>query len=155
VTVFQLSRAFDIPFLPWYAWSGIWAAFMHLLLAIFNACDLVRFVTRFSSEIFGFLIAIIYIANAIEDFIFFFDTETLASAMISLFLGLGTFYLASSLNEARRWVFFNSVLYFTIPSSNLPFFFCFCFCFCFCFVLFCFVLFFLFFLFFSTNDSII
>lgn len=36
---------------------------MHLLLASFNACDLVSLVSRFSCEVFGVLIAVIYLGK--------------------------------------------------------------------------------------------
>lgn len=44
-------------------WICIWAAIMHIILAISNATSLVRLVTRFSGETFGILIAWIYIAT--------------------------------------------------------------------------------------------
>ncbi|KAL6064778.1 Anion transporter [Balamuthia mandrillaris] len=103
VTVYQIAEAVDVKFLPFFAWSGIWASLQHLLLAITNAAGLVRFVTRFSAEVFGVLIACIYIANAIEDFWRYFDEEALPAALLSFILAMGTFFVASALDKARRW----------------------------------------------------
>jgi hypothetical protein len=68
-TVYTLAESLGIDFMKWYAWIGIWSALMHFALAIFNACELVHLVTRFSCEVFGCLIALIYIWQAIEQLV--------------------------------------------------------------------------------------
>ena len=46
IKVWEVSQLFGVDFLQWYAWIGLWAALMHVLLAALNACDLVTLVTR-------------------------------------------------------------------------------------------------------------
>ncbi|KAF6767125.1 Bicarbonate transporter, C-terminal [Kalmanozyma brasiliensis GHG001] len=48
------------------AWSLIWAAGFHFVVAIFNVCDFTRFITDMTSETFGFYVGIIYIQKGIE-----------------------------------------------------------------------------------------
>ena len=54
----ELRLAF---FVQWYAWITIWAGIMIFALGSFGACRFVSLVTRFSCEIFGFLIGVIYL----------------------------------------------------------------------------------------------
>mmetsp|Transcript_33680 Transcript_33680/g.57074 ORF Transcript_33680/g.57074 Transcript_33680/m.57074 type:complete len:246 (+) Transcript_33680:152-889(+) len=61
VAVFTISKSLDINFIPFYAWTQIWSAIMHILLAVFNMCELISWVTRYSCETFGVLIALIYL----------------------------------------------------------------------------------------------
>lgn len=80
---------------------------MHTVLAALNACDLVSQVTRYSCEIFGFLIAVIYIDNAITEIINWFYGPLsylyLEAAFLSLLICGGTFYLAITFHHARTW----------------------------------------------------
>lgn len=48
------------------AWSLIWAAGFHFIVAIFNVCDFTRFITDMTSETFGFYVGVIYIQKGIE-----------------------------------------------------------------------------------------
>lgn len=41
-------------------WTGIWGAIFHWLVAVFNLCDYMRFVTDFSSQSFAAYVGIIY-----------------------------------------------------------------------------------------------
>eukprot|EP01121_Diplochlamys_sp_Union-15-3_P014485 TRINITY_DN4616_c0_g1_i1.p1 TRINITY_DN4616_c0_g1~~TRINITY_DN4616_c0_g1_i1.p1 ORF type:complete len:275 (-),score=30.83 TRINITY_DN4616_c0_g1_i1:80-904(-) len=102
-TVYDLSTKFDFNFLRWMCWIGLWGGLINILLAIFNACSLVKYATRFSCEIFGCLIAVIYIWSAIEELVRQFRHYETETALLSLLLALGTFYFASVLAAAREW----------------------------------------------------
>jgi hypothetical protein len=104
-SIYSLSETWDINFIPFYAWSQIWAAIMLILLALFNACDALKYVTRFSCEAFGMLIAFIYIATGLQGII-----ETLTDlsisfglAQIQFIIAVGTFAFAQFLAHARTW----------------------------------------------------
>ncbi|PWZ00564.1 LOW QUALITY PROTEIN: hypothetical protein BCV70DRAFT_211387 [Testicularia cyperi] len=62
------------------AWSLIWAAGFHFIVAIFNICDYTRFITDMTSETFGFYVGIIYIQKGIELLIEEFEPEPLDNA---------------------------------------------------------------------------
>jgi len=49
-----------------WAWIGIWSMVLHWLLAIFNANNLLVYVTRFSCDTFGLYVAFIYLQKGVE-----------------------------------------------------------------------------------------
>jgi hypothetical protein len=94
LSVFNIAKAMDVPFLPFYCWIQIWSAIMHMVLAVINACRLISLVTRYSCETFGMLIAVIYLYNGAANLIGYFSEKELEPALLSLVLGLGTAWLA-------------------------------------------------------------
>ena len=59
IACYKLADGMDLPFIYFYTWVQIWAALFHVILAISNACEMIKMVTRYSCETFGMLIAII------------------------------------------------------------------------------------------------
>lgn len=53
-------------FFAFMCWIGLWSMLMHWLLAITNACNALRYVTRFPCDIFGFYVAFIYLQKGIQ-----------------------------------------------------------------------------------------
>ncbi len=53
-------------FLPWAAWVCVWTAAMVALLALGNACRGVAAFTRFSGEVFGALIGVLFLQQAVK-----------------------------------------------------------------------------------------
>jgi hypothetical protein len=53
-------------FLPWAAWVCIWTAAMIFLLSAVSICRQVSRFTRLSGELFGFLIAVLFMQQAIK-----------------------------------------------------------------------------------------
>ncbi|GAB5362019.1 hypothetical protein AAMO2058_000762200 [Amorphochlora amoebiformis] len=106
IAVFGFTESVGIKFLPFYAWTQIWASIMHIALATTNMCDLISWVTRYSCETFGCLIAVIYLytgSRALGEE-FFGEMDV---ALLSLLLGLGTSLLSLWLDAARNWVILN------------------------------------------------
>jgi hypothetical protein len=63
-TIFDIIQIYDVSLYPQVmVWVGIWAAIFHWLVAIFNLCDYMRYVTDFSSESFGAYVSIIYLGR--------------------------------------------------------------------------------------------
>ncbi len=139
-TTYAISKALDVPFLPFTSWIYVWyvlfylqlllffllqlynltfihahvyvrvrarTGIMHILLAAFNACDLVSMMSRFSCEIFGALIAVIYIVEAVRQIVTYFSDFALDAALLSLVLALGTLVLAMLLSSVRNTRLFN------------------------------------------------
>ncbi|MEL6895424.1 MAG: sodium bicarbonate transporter family protein, partial [Planctomycetota bacterium] len=109
ITVLKmLCDAYELEFLPAFAWIGIWTGGLTLLLAIFNASFLMRYFTRFTDEVFAALISLIFITGALTKFYNVFhegDNEGMAGlavGFLSLLLGLGTLYIATSLQRMKR-----------------------------------------------------
>lgn len=110
LTIFSISQSLEINFLQWMFWISLWACIMHILLSILNGTNFIFYVSRYSCEIFGILIAIIYIVTGIEDLVKYFQTQSLDAALFSLLIGLVTFYLCSSLHHANSWHYFTKLI---------------------------------------------
>ncbi|KAJ5953226.1 hypothetical protein N7454_000122, partial [Penicillium verhagenii] len=65
-TVYDIISPRGTPYLAFMCWIGIWSLIMHWLLAITNACNGLKYVTRFSCDIFGFYVACIYLQKGIQ-----------------------------------------------------------------------------------------
>lgn len=53
-------------FLPWAAWVCIWTALLCCILAVLGACEGITYFTRFAGELFGALIAILFLQVGIK-----------------------------------------------------------------------------------------
>lgn len=93
-------------FLEVRVWVGLWTALFLFILAITDASWLMRFFTRFTDEIFAALISLIFVFEAINGTLNIFRDLDVGkhhdTALLSLLLALGTFYVAMSLSRFRR-----------------------------------------------------
>ncbi|KAJ8555466.1 hypothetical protein K7X08_012962 [Anisodus acutangulus] len=53
-------------FVAWAGWVCVWTALMLFLLAIFNACNIIPRFTRLAGELFGMLITVLFLQEAIK-----------------------------------------------------------------------------------------
>lgn len=105
VILYKLCARNGIDFLPAYTWVGIWTALFLLILSLTDACCLMRYFTRFTDEIFVVLISFIFIYEALSWLFAVFKRVNLGpydTALFSLVLTLGTFFIASGLSRMRR-----------------------------------------------------
>ncbi|MGB0714400.1 MAG: PTS sugar transporter subunit IIA [Phycisphaerae bacterium] len=104
--LYRLCDHLGIPFLPTYAWVGIWSAIMLVILACTDASAWMRHFTRFTDETFAALISIIFIYEAIHALMKSFhgldDHNHHDTALLTLLLALGTYYIAMSLSGFRK-----------------------------------------------------
>ncbi|XP_074383152.1 putative boron transporter 5 [Apium graveolens] len=56
-------------FLAWVGWVCVWTALMLVLLAIFNACTIIKRFTRIAGELFGILIVVLFMQKAVKGLI--------------------------------------------------------------------------------------
>ncbi|KAF1991078.1 hypothetical protein K402DRAFT_389282 [Aulographum hederae CBS 113979] len=85
------------------AWSLLHAAWLHYLLAIFNAHDwTMRYVTTFSTEIFSLLNSIIYIHKAVQELERAHDKLSFAAFLYAVIGAVGTFVVAVFLSSAEK-----------------------------------------------------
>lgn len=124
---YELSNTLGVPFLTFNAWIGLWVAAYMLLAAFVDLNRFIKYATRFTDEIFAFLIVSIYILDAIGNptskvgLLHYFNPshphneELLAQdptydymtvALLSLLLGLGTTFFAMALRNIRHSAFF-------------------------------------------------
>ncbi|GAA6041008.1 hypothetical protein JCM8097_000538 [Rhodosporidiobolus ruineniae] len=72
-TTFDILRGYNVDYLQFMGWVYLWSAISHWLIAVFNVCDLTRFVTDMTSTTFGLYVGIIYIQKGIEILVYEFD----------------------------------------------------------------------------------
>lgn len=108
ISIYSMSSGIGIPFLPFYAWTQIWAALFHIIIAIINLCDLLSWISRFSCEIFGVLIAVIYIYTGLYEIQAEFINRDFSAGIFQLLVSLGVLWLSTQLLNARYWVVFSS-----------------------------------------------
>ncbi|KAH8903578.1 hypothetical protein BR93DRAFT_884981 [Coniochaeta sp. PMI_546] len=93
-TIYDIISTYDITIYPQFmAWTGIWAAIFHWLVAVFNACDYMRYVTDFSSEAFGMYVGIIYIIKGVEELVNEFEAYGSTAGYLACMIAI--FYFAS------------------------------------------------------------
>ena len=105
----QLAKILSIPFLPLYAWTGLWTAAILFVSSMTSASNLVKYLTRFTDEIFSVLISAIFVVEAVSDISATFSSpaSTLAKALLTLALATVTYSTSTLLKGLRNSVFFN------------------------------------------------
>uniref|UniRef100_A0A6S8BLF9 Bicarbonate transporter-like transmembrane domain-containing protein n=1 Tax=Aureoumbra lagunensis TaxID=44058 RepID=A0A6S8BLF9_9STRA len=104
ISIFGMSESMGIKFLPFYAWSQIFAAIMHLIIASLGLCDYIKYITNFSCHTFGILIAVIYFVTGARGISgYFLRDQPFDTALAELIIALGTAGCALYLSKARDW----------------------------------------------------
>lgn len=65
-TVYEIVVPMGIPYFPFMAWICLWSMVMHMILAAGNAVSLLKYVTKFSCDLFGCFINVIYIQKGVQ-----------------------------------------------------------------------------------------
>ncbi|KAF2797287.1 hypothetical protein K505DRAFT_235880 [Melanomma pulvis-pyrius CBS 109.77] len=86
-TVYRLITPRGTNYFAFMAWIGIWSLIMHWILAITNSCNALKYVTRFSCDIFGFYVAFIYLQKGIQVLTLQWEVSD-ASAYLSIAISL-------------------------------------------------------------------
>lgn len=121
-------------FLPWAAWCCAWTAVFIFILSAFNACTYINKFTRFAGELFGMLIAILFMQQAIKGLIDEFkdpnDSTTdpkaseyswrLVNGIWSLFLAFGLTLTCLLTRTARKWRFLRGPLRGLLADYGVP-----------------------------------
>ncbi|GAA5836117.1 hypothetical protein JCM11251_007374 [Rhodosporidiobolus azoricus] len=111
-TTFDILRDYDVDYLQFMAWTLIWSAITHWLIAIFNICDYTRFVTDMISETFGLYVGIIYIQKGIELLVYEFDDGGASGAagwfsvVVAVLFALSVYFIerAGTLHFGPFWL---------------------------------------------------
>uniref|UniRef100_A0A8C1A1Q1 Solute carrier family 4 member 2a n=1 Tax=Cyprinus carpio carpio TaxID=630221 RepID=A0A8C1A1Q1_CYPCA len=130
---YSFCRSSEIEYLTGRLWIGIWLIIIVVLTVAFEGSFLVRFVTRFTQEIFSFLISLIFIyetffklGKVLRCFLLFMSpdaSQTLNqpnTALLSLVLTAGTFFIAFYLRKFKNSAFFPGTLRRAIGDFGVP-----------------------------------
>ncbi|TGO33525.1 hypothetical protein BHYA_0242g00180 [Botrytis hyacinthi] len=109
-TIYDIIKMYDVSIYPQFmAWTAIWAAIWHWLVAIWNLCDYMRYVTDFSSEAFGMYVGIIYMIKGVEELVSLFDSYGSVDGYLSCVIAIlyfGTVYALEKIGRgtlAKPW----------------------------------------------------
>ncbi|ODQ44163.1 hypothetical protein PICMEDRAFT_37624 [Pichia membranifaciens NRRL Y-2026] len=87
-TVYEIIEPMNIPYFQFMCWICLWSMGFHFILAFTNSVNFMRFVTKFSCDVFGFFINIVYIQKGIQILTHQFELADPASAFASIVVAL-------------------------------------------------------------------
>ncbi|KAJ4826599.1 Boron transporter 4 [Turnera subulata] len=104
-------------FLAWAAWVCVWTALLLCLLAIFNAGNVITKFTRVAGEMFGMLIAVLFIQEAIRGVVSEFSIPKgedpkseeyqfqwlYTNGLLAVIFAFGVLFTSLKSREARTW----------------------------------------------------
>ncbi|XP_065865175.1 boron transporter 4-like [Euphorbia lathyris] len=104
-------------FLAWAGWVCVWTALFLLLLAVFNACTVINRFTRIAGELFGMLIAVLFIQEAVKGIVSEFKVPKsedsklekyefqwlYTNGLLGIIFTFGLIYTALKSRKARSW----------------------------------------------------
>ena len=105
-------------YLAWVAWVCVWTAVFLILLSIFNACTVITRFTRIAGELFGMLIAVLFLQEAIKGLISEFQASKsehhdksgesdflwlYTNGLLAVILSLGLLITALKSRRAKSW----------------------------------------------------
>ena len=101
--LFGIAQSLSLPFLPLYAWTGLWSALYLGLCSIFSVSNVINYLTRFTDEIFANLISFIFIYEACKDLTGLINNPAVspAQAYLSIIIAFGTYMVATTLKGFR------------------------------------------------------
>ncbi|XP_027340651.1 boron transporter 4-like [Abrus precatorius] len=106
-------------FLAWAGWVCVWTALLLFLLAIFNAGNIINRFTRIAGELFGMLITVLFIQEAIKGMISEFNLPKdgnptaekyhspwlYANGLLGIIFTFGLLYTSLKSRRARSWYY--------------------------------------------------
>ncbi|XP_027334207.1 probable boron transporter 2 isoform X1 [Abrus precatorius] len=121
-------------FLAWTGWVCMWTAVLLFLLAILGACSVINRFTRLVGELFGLLIAMLFMQEAIKGLIDEFNIPERANltspefqsswrfgnGMFALILSFGLLLTALKSRKARSWRYASGCLRGFIADYGVP-----------------------------------
>ncbi|KAL9407558.1 hypothetical protein AB3S75_046159 [Citrus x aurantiifolia] len=121
-------------FLAWTGWVCMWTALLLFLLAILGACSIINRFTRIAGELFGLLIAMLFMQEAIKGIVDEFRVPErenpklieyqpswrFANGMSSLVLSFGLLHTALQSRKARSWRYGSGCLRGFIADYGVP-----------------------------------
>ncbi|KAK7385083.1 hypothetical protein VNO78_30790 [Psophocarpus tetragonolobus] len=122
-------------FLAWAGWVCVWTSLLLFLLAIFNAGNIIKRFTRIAGELFGMLITVLFIQQAIKGIVGEFKIPeegdpTLekyqfhwlyANGLLGIIFTFGLLYTSLKSRRARSWLYGTGWFRSFIADYGVPF----------------------------------
>ncbi|KAI9110193.1 hypothetical protein K1719_018635 [Acacia pycnantha] len=121
-------------FLAWAAWICVWTALFLFLLAIFNAGVIINRFTRIAGELFGMLITVLFIQEAIKGVVSEFKVPKeedptsekyqfqwlYANGLLGIIFTIGLLFSSLKTRKARSWLYGTGKLRSFIADYGVP-----------------------------------
>ncbi|CAI0414959.1 unnamed protein product [Linum tenue] len=121
-------------YLAWAGWVCVWTAIMLCLLAIFNAGNIINRFTRVAGEMFGMLIAVLFIQEAIKGLVTEFNVPNsenpkaeefqfqwlYANGLLAVIFAAGVLWTSLKTRKARAWRYGSGGLRSFIADYGVP-----------------------------------
>ncbi|OMO97040.1 Bicarbonate transporter, eukaryotic, partial [Corchorus capsularis] len=121
-------------YLAWTAWVCVWTALMLILLAIFNACTVITRFTRIAGELFGMLITVLFLQEAIKGVVTEFSIPKgedpkleqyqfpwlYTNGLLAVIFAFGLLFTALKTRSARSWQYGTGWLRGLIADYGVP-----------------------------------
>ncbi|XP_027948601.1 band 3 anion transport protein [Eumetopias jubatus] len=136
---FSFCANYNLEYIVGRVWIGFWLVLFVVLIVAFEGSFLVRFISRYTQEIFSFLISLIFIYETFVKLIKIFQDHPLQkhyehnvtvvpkpqgplpnTALLSLVLMAGTFFFAMMLRKFKNSSYFPGVLRRVIGDFGVP-----------------------------------
>uniref|UniRef100_G1NWM9 Anion exchange protein n=1 Tax=Myotis lucifugus TaxID=59463 RepID=G1NWM9_MYOLU len=136
---FSFCNSNGLEYLVGRVWIGMWLILLVVLVVAFEGSFLVRFISRYTQEIFSFLISLIFIYETFSKLVKIFQSHPLQkhykhnvtidpkpqdplpnTALLSLVLMAGTFFLAMTLRKFKNSSYFPGKLRRVIGDFGVP-----------------------------------
>ncbi|XP_068647364.1 boron transporter 4 isoform X1 [Aristolochia californica] len=122
-------------FLAWTGWVCIWTSLMLILLAVFDACAIITRFTRIAGELFGMLITVLFLQQAIKGVMSEFHAPSgkdansaenqfqwlYANGLLAVIFSFGLLLTALKSRRARSWQYGTGFLRGFIADYGVPF----------------------------------
>ncbi|XP_074797048.1 band 3 anion transport protein isoform X2 [Natator depressus] len=128
---FKFCESYGMEYIVGRVWIGFWLIILVLLVVAFEGSFLVRYISRYTQEIFSFLISLIFIYETFAKLIAIFQKHPLQksygsrdpqpnTALLSLVLMAGTFFIAFFLRKFKNSSFLPGKLRRVIGDFGVP-----------------------------------
>ncbi|XVF24862.1 hypothetical protein REPUB_Repub13aG0164000 [Reevesia pubescens] len=121
-------------YLAWAGWVCVWTALLLFLLAMFNASTVINRFTRIAGELFGMLIAVLFIQEAIKGVVSEFEIPKAqdpklekyqfqwlyTNGLLGIIFTFGLLYTALKSRRARSWLYGTGWLRSFIADYGVP-----------------------------------
>ena len=121
-------------YLAWAGWVCVWTALMLFLLAIFNASNVIKRFTRVAGELFGMLITVLFLQEAIKGVVSEFSIPAGENAseekfhfqwlytngLLAVIFSIGVLITSLKSTQARSWKYGSGVFRSFIADYGVP-----------------------------------
>eukprot|EP00933_Yihiella_yeosuensis_P038737 TRINITY_DN32675_c0_g2_i1.p1 TRINITY_DN32675_c0_g2~~TRINITY_DN32675_c0_g2_i1.p1 ORF type:complete len:567 (+),score=91.57 TRINITY_DN32675_c0_g2_i1:74-1774(+) len=119
--LYLIADGMDIPFLTAQAWTGIFVGTFMIIIAVTDGCSAIRHCSRFTQDLFGFFVSIIFISLGIGNILDKFNKkQNQYNAPCQLILTAGVLWLAFQLVGFGKTKFMNSKVREIVADFGVP-----------------------------------